>query len=114
MLAVNVHQLAGQYLELGHGGRAAVDPGTAAAFGVDRAAQQQAVLQRETLLLQPGGQAGRGIELGGDFAARRTLAHHAAVGACAQGELQRVDQDGLAGAGFTGEHAKALVQFQVQ
>jgi hypothetical protein len=54
---------------------------------------------------QPG--AARAVELGGDLAARRAFAHHAGVGARAQHQLQRVDQDGLAGAGFAGEHGEA-------
>ena len=44
-----------------------------------------------------------GVEFGADIGARSTLADHAGVGARAGDQLQRVNQDGLARAGFTGQ-----------
>ncbi|MDT4854754.1 hypothetical protein FQZ97_890730 [compost metagenome] len=114
MLAVDVDQAVGQGLELRHRGCAAIDPGAAAALGVHRAAQQQAVLHRKTLFFQPGCQGGGRVELGSDLAARSAFAHHAAFGPGTQRQLQRVDQDGLARTGLAREHAKALAQFQVE
>jgi len=114
MLTMNVDQTIGQCLELSHRGRAAVDPRAAATIGVHRAAQQQAVLDGETLLFEPWPQRGRRVEFGRDVAACCAFAHHTALSPGTQGELQRVDQDGLAGAGFAGEHAEAALQFQVQ
>jgi hypothetical protein len=61
----------------------------------------------EAGLVQPGGRAGRGVELGADLGARRAFAHHAGVAAVAQRQLQRVDQDGLARAGLAGQHGEA-------
>src|SRR5204862_6628964 len=50
----------------------------------------------------------RRVEFGGDLATRRALAHHAGVAAAAERELQRIDEDRLAGTGFAGEHREAV------
>jgi hypothetical protein len=116
VLAVDVDQALAQLAQLADGGRAAVDPGAALALGVDTAAQQQrsfAVIV-EAGLGQPGGQRPWAVELGGDLGARRALAHHAGVGAVAERELQRVDQDGLAGARLAGQRGEAGLQLQLE
>jgi hypothetical protein len=59
------------------------------------------------------GAAGRQVELGAQ-SARGAFAHHAGIGARAQHQLQRVDQDGLAGAGLAGQHGEAGMQVQLQ
>jgi hypothetical protein len=76
---------------------------------VDGAAQEQAAVLAgvEAGLVEPGGEARRRVELGGDLGARGAFAHHAGVAAAAEGELQRVDEDRLAGAGLAGEHGEA-------
>ena len=61
-----------------------------------------------------GAQRGRQVELGADVGAGRAFAHHAGVGAGAQRQLQRVDEDGLARAGFAGEHAEAAGQVELE
>ena len=49
----------------------------------------------------------RRVELGADLGARRAFAHDAGVAAAAERELQRVDQDRLAGAGLAAQHREA-------
>ena len=113
-LRVDVDEVLGRLAQLRHGGRAAVDPGAALALRVDRAAQQQRVVDREAGFVQPGLQRGRRVELGADLGAAGALAHQRRVGAVAQGQLQRVDQDGLASAGLAGEHCEAGTQLDLE
>ena len=56
----------------------------------------------------------RQVEFGADVGARRAFAHHAGVGARAQRQLQRVDQDRLAGAGLAGQHAEAVGKLEFE
>ena len=77
---------------------------------VDGAPQQQRPSLASTskpASAQPGDERRRQVELGADVGARRAFAHHAGVAAAAERQLQRIDEDGLAGAGFAGEHAEA-------
>ena len=68
----------------------------------------------EAGLGQPGGERGRRIELGGDLGPARAFAHHAGVAAAAEGELQGVDQDRLAGAGFAAEDGEAGAELDLE
>ena len=114
MLAVYVQQMLAQGAHLRGRGRQAVDPGAALALQVYGAAQQQLVV-REAGLIEPVGQCcGADVELGADVGALCPFADHAAVGACAQQQLQCVNQDGLARAGLAGEHGEARLQIQIQ
>ena len=108
MLAMDVHQLVGNLLELAGGCRAAIDPGPALALRINRAAQQQAVRRFEAGLLQPWRQTRGAVEFGADFAAQGALADHADIGTCAQRQLQRTNQYRFAGPGFTGENRKPI------
>ena len=98
--------------------RAAVDPGAALALRVDRPAQQQpagvAGVGVEAGVVEPGGERRRRVELGADLGARRAFAHHAGVAAAAERELQRVDQDRLAGAGLAGQHREAGAELDLE
>ena len=114
VLAVDVDQLDGNVLELGSGGGAAVDPGAAFALGVDRAAQQQGGGGLKPSLVQPGGQAGRAVKFSTDVAAFGAFAHHAGISPRAKGQLQRVNQNRFARAGFTRQHREAVGEVQVQ
>ena len=114
MLAMNVDQLIAQMAQLrGRGGRA-IDPGAAAAQTVYDAAQQQILLLRKPRLLQPFVQMGRAIELGADIGLGAAFAYHLCIGACAQHQLQGVEHDGFAGAGFAGKHREAGLPVQVE
>mmetsp|Transcript_4846 Transcript_4846/g.17211 ORF Transcript_4846/g.17211 Transcript_4846/m.17211 type:complete len:524 (+) Transcript_4846:2418-3989(+) len=114
VLTVDVEQMVGQLAQLGQCGGTAVDPGAALAAAVDHAAQQQGVVHVKAGLVQPAAQMQRQVELGTDLGLGRALAHHAGVAAPAQGQLQRVDQDGLAGAGLAGQHGKAGIELEFE
>ena len=115
VLAVDLHQVLASLAQLAHGGAAAVDPGPALALGVDGAPQQQGAAGGvEAGFLHPARQGVGQVELGGDFRARRAFAHQARIAAAAQGQLQGVDEDGLAGAGFARQHREARADVQVQ
>ncbi len=71
---------------------------------------------RDGLLFQPLLELARRLgelEGGGDLGALRAVAHHFRAGAAAGQQLQRIDQDGLAGAGFAGEHREPGTQLQL-
>ena len=114
VLAVDVHQLFAHLAQLRGGGGLAVNPGAAAALGVDGAAQGQRLGAGQFLALQPGG--GRGVrgEDQGDFGLLRPFAHHAGIGTRAQGQLQGIEQNGFASARLAGQGGKAGGQIQVQ
>ena len=42
------------------------------------------------------------------------MAHHFGTGAAAGEQLQRIHQDGFAGAGFAGEHGQSRAQLQLE
>ena len=114
VLAMNVQQLLAQLAQLCGRGRAAIDPSAAFATGVYRAAQQQWGGGLKPSRLQPNLNGRRGFKFGAHFAARGPLAHQCGLGAGTQGQLQGIDQDGFAGPGFSGQHAKAGAQVQSQ
>jgi hypothetical protein len=62
---------------------------------------------RELVLFEPAGGRRREREVGADVGLGRAFAHHAGVAAPAQRQLQRIDQDRLAGAGLAGEDREA-------
>ena len=96
-------------------GRAAVDPAAALALRVERAAQQQFFAFRvEPVAGKPCVAVGRAVERRGDLAARRAFAHEHRVRARTERELQRVDQDRLAGTGLAGQHREAGREFELE
>ena len=115
VLAVNVDQPLAQLAQLRQRGAGAVDPGAAAAGTVDGAAQQQgAGFGVEAMLSQPGACRLGQVELGADLAARLAFAHPQRIAAPAQHQLQRVDQDRLAGARLAGQGREAATQRQIE
>ena len=111
---MDVNQLVGHLLELRGGGGAAVDPGPALALRVDGAFEQQFIAGWQTVFIQPCQQGRGAVEGGVDLAALCAFAHHGGVCARAQGQLQCVNQDRLACAGFTCEHGEAPGQVQLE
>jgi hypothetical protein len=107
MLAMDVDQQITQLAQLRSRRRHAVDVGLGAPGIVDHAAQQRPALVRHQVVLgQPhGGRFGNG-KVGRDVGAGRAFTHHAGVAAPAQRQLQRVDQDRLAGAGLSRKDGK--------
>ena len=114
MLTVNVEQLLAQLAQLCGRGGAAVDPGAALALRVHRAAQQQGFTDIKTGVLQPVMQAHGVVEFGAHLGARGPFTDDAAIGPGTGDQLQRVNQDGFARAGFTREHGEAALQIQLQ
>ena len=114
VLAVDFEQQCGQFRDLRQRRRAAVDPGARTAVGAQRAPQLAFVAVVEFLRAQPV-ERGRGIverELRGQLRAFGAVADHAAVGALAAEEAERIHQQGLAGAGFAGNHGQARTELQ--
>ncbi len=54
------------------------------------------------------------VEIGAHLGACRAGAHDARVGAAAEGQRERVDEDRLAGARFAGERAEARRKLEVE
>jgi hypothetical protein len=114
VLAVDVGQEIGGLAQLGQRRRHAVDVAARAAVRLDHAPQQAGIVV-EIVGLQPA--------LQGLPAATRTrrrsrpsrpLRTAAGIGALAQRQGQRIDQDRLAGAGLAGQGAEAGGEFQLQ
>ena len=114
VLPVDLHQAAGQLGQLRQRHAAPVDPGAGPAVGTDDAPQLALALIVQFVVGQPGlgGRARRGGKLGRQFRALGTMADHAAVGAQARQETQGIDEQRLAGAGFTRDDRHALAELQ--
>ena len=104
VLAVDLDQLRRRLAERAEGRHAAVDPGPGAALGGDRAGQDHLA----------GGVALPHHEAGLDQGLGRAGAHHAGVGPTAQHQLQRLDDQRLAGARLSGERRHAGPELQRQ
>ncbi|MCY1358074.1 hypothetical protein D9M69_445910 [compost metagenome] len=116
MLAVDVDQQLAQGLEVALGAGAAIDVGAGAAFGRDDPAQDAGAVVVQVAFGQPGagfGDVGE-VEAGEYVRLVGAGAHHAAVGAVAEGQAEGVEHDRLAGTGFAGDHGHAAFEFQVQ
>ena len=96
--------------------RLVVDAGAGPSVPVHDPAHHHLVFRRDAVLVEQGehGMAGRGKEAGGDAGLLGAGANQAGIGACAEGQAQAVEQDGLAGAGFAGQHGQAGAEPQVQ
>jgi hypothetical protein len=116
VLAVQRNEPLAERCELRERRGAAVDPGAAAAAGVQHAPQQQRVLATEVVLGQPGAHARRivDVELGGELRALGTRPQLAQLEAVAEQEAERVEQDRLAGARLAGEHREAALELEVE
>ena len=114
MLAVDLDQAFGQFAELRDGRRAAVDPCTRSAVGAQGATQLAILALIEFGLAQPRQRGGRiaQVEQGNQLGALGAMAHHAAIGAQAGQEVEGVDQQRLAGAGFAGNNGQARAEFE--
>src|SRR5690606_18179955 len=99
-----------------HGNRLVIDEGACAPVGMLDAAQDQGAIVSniETASRLPGGMLRRHLEDGRHLPLRLTVAHKTAVAAPTQGEREGVEQDGLAGAGFTGEDAEPPIEGKIE
>ncbi|MCY1358144.1 hypothetical protein D9M69_446680 [compost metagenome] len=116
VLAVDIDQQLAQGLEVALGAGAAIYIGARPAFGGDDAAQDAGPVVVQVALGQPGASFGdvADVEAGENVGLVGAGAHHAAVGAIAQGEAEGVEHDRLAGSGFAGDHGHSTLELQVQ
>src|SRR5699024_7846358 len=93
-----------QHLEVARRHGLAVDPAAAAAFAGDQTADNALAIGVQLVFGKPGAGAGGigDVEACGNVGAVAAVAHGVGVGAVAQDQVQRVDQNRLAGARFAG------------
>ena len=105
---MDVDEQVGRLAQLRDRRTAAVDPRAALALRVDRSAQQHAAgvagIGVEAGVGEPRRERGRDVELGAHLGTRGPFSHDAGVAAAAERELERVDEDRLAGAGLPAQH----------
>ena len=115
-LALDLDQHAADAREQGDARRRVVDERAAAPVGADDAAHQELAVMVEVVLGQQ--RADRiglpDIEGGGDAGALAAARHDAGRGAVAERQAERIQQDGLAGAGLPGEDRHSLAEVDVQ
>ena len=119
MLAVHLDQMLREIAEQSGGSGLVVDEAAAAAVRLDDAAHDQrlAGVDVEAVVVQQRGDRAigvRGVETRGDDGLRRALPHQSAIGAVAQRQAERVEQDRLARPGLAGQHAKAIAEFEFE
>jgi hypothetical protein len=115
-LAVDLDQRGAQFAQQPDRDRLVVDEGAAAAVGTDQPPQDQVALGVQPL---GGGQGpcrmtGRQVEDRGHAGPRGALAHGERIGAGAEREAERVEQDRLAGAGLAGQGDDARLEGDVE
>jgi hypothetical protein len=117
VLAVYVHQELAELAQLGQRRRPAVDIAPRASAGLDDAAHEAgALVARQVVVRQPAPRRrlpGR-IELAPDLGPLGAGPHDDGLGPGAQHHAERVDQDGLAGAGLPGEHREPGSELELQ
>ena len=116
VLAVDVDEQITQFLQLLHGGGAAIDVTARAAVAGEDTTQQALGLRRIILGGEPGrgGVVGADVEAGGNLAALGTGADAADVAAIAQRHAQGIDDQGFAGAGLAGNRGHAALELDFQ
>ena len=119
MLAVQFHQERRQFAQQGSADRLVVDEGLGPAIRFQPALDQQrfAGLHVHFRFGQHGANAGGQLaefKTGGDAGLFLAPAHQSAVGAVAQHQPQRIEQDRLARPGFAGQHAQPGAEIEVQ
>jgi hypothetical protein len=116
VLAVDVDQQLAEGLEVAHWGGRTVDIAARATFGGDYPAQDARAVAVEVALGEPGTGLWNitEIEAGEDIGLVRAGSHHAAVGAIAQAQTERVEHDRFAGTSFPGDDAHAALKFEIK
>ncbi len=118
MLAVHLDQHRAELAQQAERDRLIVDEGAAAAIGADDAADDKrlARLALQAILREQGARRMilRKLEADIDHRLRLPVAHQPAVGAGAEREAERVEQDRLARPRLAGEHAEARAEFEIQ
>jgi len=116
VLAVDLDEAAPDFGQLADGRTAAVDPCPRTACPWNDTAQDQQITVVHGLIDEPG--AGFRVliiqlEGGRKFGGVPSFGNHAGIGAVAEEQAERVDQDGLAGSGFAGNGGEAGLEFQL-
>ena len=107
-LRVDQGQFGGELLEDGDGGGLVVDEDAALAGGENFAAENDfAAFGVDAVFFEDGFGAGGGLKDAGDDGLFGAVADHFSGGLAAHQQGQRIDEDGLAGAGFAGEQVEA-------
>ena len=116
MLTVDIDQELTNLSHLLGSRRRAVDITARTAAGIEHPAQDQLVLGSEVVGGQPGDYLRQPADLEGgcDLGPLATGAHDAGIGAVAERQRQRIDQDRLAGPGFPGQRAKTGGKLEFQ
>lgn len=115
VLSVEVDEEVADLAELGEGEEIAVCQGAAASGGGDFAAQDEFVVRSVNAgLVEERGEGGVAgdVEEGLDFGRVAAPAHVVAAGAFAEDELERTDDDGLAGSGLAGQAVESGIEVQ--
>jgi len=115
VLAVDLHQQARQFRQLGQARAAAIDPGARTTIRAQGASQLAGAAVVQFRFAQPG-QRRRAIGKGEvrlQLGAPGAVAHRAGIRAGAAQEAKRVHQQRLAGTGFAGHHGQARAEFQL-
>ena len=115
MLPMYVNERFAEFPQLGSRHRDAVHPGAGASLDVDRPADHQHVVARFKLVgRKPFSGALRRLKLRHDVRALSTLTDDAGIRPTTKNQLQGIDENGLAGAGFTRQDCKAPPDIQTQ
>ena len=106
MLAVNFHQRRADRFQGLYADRLVVDEGAGAAVGELHAAQDHLAVVLEPVVGKDGGgrMAFRHVEYRGDLPLLDAVTDQARIAAAAERQRKGIEQDGLARAGFAGQH----------
>jgi len=111
---MDVDQLFADGPHLGGGGWTAIDPSAALALLVDGPAHEQGVAAVKAGGVQPAVQGCGAVELGGDLGPAGTLPDGGGICPRTGDQLDRVDEDRLAGTGFAREDGEAARQVEIE
>lgn len=116
MLTVNINQHFPELLEFVQGHRAAIDISPGTALGGHHTPQYAFIVAQVVLFTQPlpGLFIVTDIKAGADIGFVLSGLDDILVGTVTQGERQRIQHDGFAGAGFPGDNGHARLQFEVK
>src|SRR3954452_24384655 len=113
VLPVQVHEPLARISQLRKRGGMTVDEAARGACAIDRAAQYDlSRIAGKVPLLQPRADRFGNVELAGELGAFGAFAHHGGVATTADQELDRIHENGFAGAGFAREDGESLAQLE--
>ncbi len=116
VLAVDIDEDVARLAQQLHRDRLAVEVSARAPIRAHHAPHDEVATGADRLLLEPLLElAWRATEVegAGDLGALGAVTHHFGPGAAAGEQLQRIDEDRLAGTGLTGQHGESGAQFEL-